>query len=237
MHAAPTALLLTLGLVACDATRAEPDATAEAVDTSGADADVEPADATTGLEVETTDARDTWPEVAPDASDATDARDPIDALGSEASEVGPDDVSDDVPEVGSPCVTDARVVVGTVGTGDESGFAALAPGDTLAIVHGVQGGIHVEVALALPDDGLAAGAYDVSILSRVGGVDVGRFVSLGFYFERDADATLTTTMVPVIFDTVEAAPFDGVNAEVVATVTLPGGPVTTCLAARFEDAP
>ena len=167
------------------------------------------------------------------AETRADAADAADVPDTAVRDLEPDrdaapDVEDDAAVVSdaAPACDPTDPTGGlTLGVRVEDELTALAEGATKTIVHGVQGGIHLEVALALDatSESTADLVVDLRIQTRVAGVVVGGFETHGFPFERVADGRFLTTTLPVIFYTIDSAPFDGVDATLEAHVSTGDG--------------
>ncbi|TNF32044.1 MAG: hypothetical protein EP329_11355 [Deltaproteobacteria bacterium] len=129
-------------------------------------------------------------------------------------------------------------------------FTAFTPGEAVEIVQGPQGGIHVEIGVRFPWPGVTApsaglGACDeateveqavascgqcpctavtaIAARSFVDGAEVGAYVTTGYPVSLLAPGVYQTYAIPVIFYTVDAAPFVGKTVEIRVDVTLPDG--------------
>jgi len=155
--------------------------------------------------------------VAPADPDPTDVAAP-DALAdaAPADDLGPVDTAAPAPPL-------------TLGALDAGGaFTAFTDGQSVEIVQGPQGGIHLELALRFP----APGDADPIVVTlhaetHLDGAVVGTLDSPDYPAPRVAADLGQTYVLPVIFVTNDASPYVGATVSLTASLTLPSGAVLT----------
>lgn len=162
--------------------------------------------------------------VVPDVSEIADA--------SDASE-GDGDVQ--TADDGGDVVVAADLEIGEIdyATGI---FTALADGDPLGIVHGPQGGVHLEVALrfSCESDALEVAAA-LEIYVEVDGVVCARYLAPQYPVPVIAAGVCQSYVVPLIFDELDAAPYAGKVGKIEAVVRPPGGALRRVLKVSLFD--
>jgi len=224
-------------------------------------ADAEPEvieDTASGADAEVVD--DTAPTDDGEVSeDAVEAEDTI--VGEVAEDVGPADTLDgDTADVDT-FTPDPMMTLGEVSGTTE--FMALSPGDPIEIVQGPQGGIHIEIGVRFPWAGVTeptptiahcdeAAEVQQAIMSCgqcpctavtamdarsfVDGESVGSYVTQGYPVSLLSAGLYQTYAFPVIFDTVDAAPYVGHVVDVQVSITLPDGEQrSTAITLLMED--
>lgn len=111
-----------------------------------------------------------------------------------------------------------------LGVSDPDGcFARLAPGETLAIVHGIQGGIHVEIRIAAHGLDVGEGRIGFEVDLVAAGASLARFASeVGELRALIDGESYATPAFPLIFPSPDATLYHGREAELRAAVTLSG---------------
>jgi hypothetical protein len=185
--------------------------------------------------------------VTGDTSDTSDAPD----------DLPPNDADAASPDVAACAAPTFGAASALVGLSDLDGcYVPLAGGTTLEIVHGIQGGIHVELRLAIatPQVPAAGGpsvptvtwdvevAHDGTTLARFAAT-LGTFEALGPSAQSGQSLwAWASPAFPVVFASADAALYHGLTAEVRATLDVDGrrqtlGPIPVHLADPFLSPP
>jgi len=184
--------------------------------------------------------------VAAPGCDASPAPGELDADRLDASEVASEiEVPEDAPlvrdtsevEVALACRTPELAAGVVVGRDDEAWcFEAIGPEAELEIVRGIQGGIHVELRLALASVSPDAPAMSFEVELVRTGTTLARFASglvallpLGVPAPptpgREGGSAWATSAFPVVFASADASLYHGLAAEIRAHVVIDGRPV------------
>jgi hypothetical protein len=124
-----------------------------------------------------------------------------------------------------------------LGCPDEQGdFEPVAPMATLPIVHGNQGGIHVEVKLRLAEPlGVVDFRAEVRCATGIDGWEVGWYHVASHPFALEPDGSYVTPTTYLRFDSDDAATYDDLDGRVTCELTLDGETWRSTRAVHLAD--
>lgn len=162
----------------------------------------------------------------PDVDDVADAADVADTEVPDTTDAGDTSDSSDTSDVADTAdVADTSPTydfeIGRVNY-DTNAFTPFSSLETVAIVHGPQGGIHVEVAVRYPLE-----ATEPEVLTpieihlfvpSIGAVEQARYISLAYPMQRVAAGIYQSYAIPLPFDQLDSRVYDGLHATIEFTL-------------------